>query len=733
MTVSNESARNCDVRTVCCRGESRVHRTALAELALTLGCPWVPRPQDDDENGHDGSPPQTPSGALRVVRNPGKLPARGGIHLALLAESPEAQALCRAGLCNLHNLAPAADAFAGVQHAGTTYLLGNSPRGLLQAVYGYQDRLARGGPVRTASFQPQYRIFHQRFDGWPGSRADVRYLSRLGASHCLVSHDWHGNRRLMQGYVTSPVFPEAIPPTEVAANAAALRRLLDDCADYALDAALWLTEFPCQGGPWVPEGQRQEFLTRFPADCLSDSGTYEGRVLCFSHPQVQAFYRDLVQRFFAAFPEIGLLFLFGLDSSGEFCDPAACPRCRGLSRFDQRDRLLRFLLEEGQRVRPGLQVLTTNWGWDKDPTVFVQRQAALPAGVGVYLAAQRDGWQCERQVHDLMRDTRRVCRERGQLFIGYDNLHWGDDSVHGLGDIQDYPLGIAAKLRRWHGLGVDGVFDHWGTWPEDVSCNSLACREFFLNPMADPEPVCRDIAVAQFGPKAAPHVLTTWRALEHAHGILSNACTWSPWQWPGWYRGRAVRFEPEPMNQHLAALAAHAESAKPAGTITYNAGTLAERLQAVSDAWEHAWPHYRRAIAAMRRAVALADDSRPVGQAHWWYTNPEAADGSLEGERTHEPAASRPPTPRQHLERQLRYIESTGLAGYEIGLHFGVLACHESCGRDMTVFRRSATPLIRKNYRACLAAAAFFEHLPGGPPPAVAHWPEQYRKKAERP
>ena len=79
----------------------------------------------------------------------------------------------------------------------------------------------------------------------------------------------------------------------------------------------------------MSESERRRFLTRFPAEVLSDSGTYEGQVLCFSHPRVKEFYRDLLQRFFADFPEIETLFLFGLDSGGEFCNPESCPRCGG--------------------------------------------------------------------------------------------------------------------------------------------------------------------------------------------------------------------------------------------------------------------------------------------------------------------------------------------------------------------------------------------------------------------
>jgi hypothetical protein len=611
-------------------------------------------------------------------------------------------------------------AFAVVEHAGALVLTGTTPRGLLHAVYTLADRAALGEGVPTpspmeATFHIPRRIFHPRFDAWPGERADIRYISRIGATHCLVDHDWQGSLRNLQGYVTSPIFPEAVDRETVARQHAGLRRMLEDCADYALEACLWLTELPCQGGPWIPEPKRREFLNRFPAEVLSDSGTYEGQVLCFAHPVVQEFYRDLLARFFRDFPEIGILFLFGRDSSGEFCDPEACPRCRGMTAFDQRDRLLRFLLEEGSKVRPGLQVLTTGWGWDHEPREFVEHQRRLPQGCGVYLAAEKDGWQPERQAHDFLREVRGVCAERGQLFIGYDDFHWGDDTVHGLGDIQDYPYGIGAKIRRWQSLDVDGVFDHWGTWSEDVSCNSVACREFFLNPLGDREAVCGEIASRQFGEACGAHVVRAWGALERAHAALSSACTWSPGQWPGWYAGRGGA----PVPGTFAAIVAGTgsdwrlggEVLKPNGAFPYNAGSFGDLLQAVSDAWRCAGPHYEGAIRAMRAALEAADHA-PVGYASWW-------------------SGARPvPSRREHVRRQLLYLESMAVIGREMGLHFGLFSLYESLSRDARRFREEAPELLRADRDACTLAARFVEGLGERCPAGLRAWPGLYRTKA---
>ena len=689
---------------VFCPGDSRVHRTALEELGRTLNT-------------------QAPLGVSRSAEAPA-----GSIHLALLDESPVCRELVKKGIINLHNQEPGTDAFAVVDYMDALILIGTTPRGMLHAVYWIADRLALGKGIPAGvrieqSFQISRRIFHPRFDSyifhprldcWPDARSDIRYLSHIGATHCLVDHDWQGSLRNFQGYVTSPIFPDAVDSATVARQHDNLRQLLEDCADYGLEPCLWLTELPCQGGPWVPEPQRQEFLKRFPSEVLSDSGCYEGRVLCFSHPQIQDYYRDLIKRFFAEFTEFGILFVFGLDSGGRFCSPT-CPRCNGMSLFDQRDRFLAFLREEGGKVRPGLQVLTTGWEWDHEPAAFLEHQRQLPEGCGVFLAAEKDGWQVERQSHDFLRDVRKICRDRNQLFIGYDNFHWGDDTVFGLRDIQDFPLGIGAKIRRWRQLDVDGVFDHWGTWSEDISSNSIACRAFFLNPLADPDTVGLELAHDQFGESAGPQVFAAWQALERAHAILSKACTWSPKQWIGWYIGRNSLPIPDVFATVVAGKDSNwrmgGEALKTNGAFSYNAGTFGDLLLAVSDAWHQASPHYQAAISAMSSALECADNT-PVGYAHWWSGSQSV------------------PSRLEHIRRQLMYLESMAVTGREIGLHFGLFALYEKSSRDAALFQHVAVDLLLADHAACLVVAEFFEKLGDKCPDAQKSWVGLYRKKA---
>lgn len=675
-------------------GTSRVHHTAIREFA----------------GAFEGASAET----LAVIHD--DVAPAGCVFLAVLSESERARALALRGIINLHNVPVTNDAFEILVHEDALLLLGNTPRGLLQAVYEIQEVVRARETVeatfhRCGTFQIRQRFFHQRFDEWPGEPADIRYISHLGASHCLLSHDWQGDRRHLQGFVTSPIFPKAINPEEVEKNGRQLRQMIDVCLDYGLEPALWITELPCQGGPWVPEDSRREFLTRFPDDVLSDCGTYQGKVMCFGHPQVQEFYRDLLARFFKDFPEVSVLFLFGLDSGGELCDPEGCSRCKGISKFEQRDRLLRFLIEEGGKVRPGLRVLTTGWGWSGDTEQFLARQRELPAASGLFLAAETDGWQAERQIHDLLVNARSICAERGQVFLGYDDFHWGDDSVHTMNDIQDYPFGIGAKIRRWRLLDADGVFDHWGGVNQDISCNSIACREFFMNPLADARVVCSEIAKRQFGETAGAHAFNAWQELEQAHAVLSNACTWPPSQWPGWYQGRDYVPTAEEFAKHGLK---GGEPPRQSSGIVYNPPVLAERLQRVGDAWRAAYPHYEGAARHMRAAIDTADGGE-LFYAFWW-----------SGEK-------KTPTRREHLRRELAYIESMGTVGREIGIHFELNALFERVGGNSGAYRRQAVDLLREDAAACRAAADYFDHAKtnGDDRHSDRGWQRLYRAKAE--
>lgn len=190
-------------------GRSAVHDTAAAELLLAIGASAA---------GGEG----LPSAVLREDR-----PLPSGIFAATPTESAHARSFIVRGLIDLHNVSPDLDAFELVVYRGTLYIWANTPRGLLQGVYQLQDRLRSSrdlppGWRERGTFRIPRRIFHPRFEGWPGERADFRHISRLGASHCLLSHDWHKQRNFQQ-FVVGRRFPDAVDADVVRRKAEQLR------------------------------------------------------------------------------------------------------------------------------------------------------------------------------------------------------------------------------------------------------------------------------------------------------------------------------------------------------------------------------------------------------------------------------------------------------------------------------------------------------------------------------
>jgi hypothetical protein len=568
-----------NIRRIVIMAEHRTLRTAAVELQKACGAA-IPVVVD--------TPPQAGDAVLAVISHPVAAP------------------LIRHGWTDLHNTAPAHDAFHVLEREGVLWILGGSARGVMQGVHELTSTLATTDAELlncTGRFSLPCRVFSplignqlQRDSMTPEIiRSSVRYLGRMGASHVAVTHDFAGDgARDMHSYVESKIFPQASDPARRQRLRASLRAILDAAADFGLDALFDARLFPCQGGPWMPSEAREGFLRRFPAEVLADTGTYQGKVLCFSHPQVQAFYEEIIHSFFADFPEISLFHYLTMDAEGEFCDPERCPRCRGMSRFAQRDRLARFLARALPAARPGVRILNTSFQWDRLEFGIDQmlvRQAALPANVGLCMAATGDSASFERQSHDALREARAATHRAGQLFIGRDALHVFEDVLHELHHQVDYPLGIFAKVRRWVELGADGLYDVRGRLsPADLHANSLACRAALLNPQGDPVAFVRSLTRRWFGETAGQEVASAWEGLERAQGIVSNGYTFpssSPLsQYVGWHMGKTTvplptnpAFTPQPDMQKAPM---HGELPPcPASGWIYHEGDYGQRLQAV--------------------------------------------------------------------------------------------------------------------------------------------------------
>ena len=579
-------------------------------------------------------------------------PAAGTILLGTTADTPLFAVWAKEGRLSVTGSDSAGDAYEVAVLDGVIAVNGANPRAVLYGVFELEDVLVEYGGVpadlaRHAKPSMGLRLLHPRVQGgFHGYRkSDFEFLARCGGNVAHLTHDWMKEKTLFS-YIPSTEFPKAEDEKTLEHNRTRLRQYLDWCRLYGLDGAMWLCEIPCQGGPWVPDRARQAFLDRFPAECLSDTGTYQGKLPCLAHPQVEREYRRMVRQFLTDFPGVSMFLVFTLDSSGEFCDPTTCPRHKGVSKLTQYNRLIALMAEEGRKVRPDFQVFSVGWSWKfrGDPDYFPQ-QAALPAGAGLTMPPDGEAWSFDRKTTDLLVKSRALTREKGQTFLGYDIFLWGDDTVFGqikdsklspglgITKLYDFPFGIAAKLRRWQSLGADGFFDQWGTMAEYVPCNGVALRDLVFHPEHN-EPAKLDawaqaLAARRFGPAAAPQVLAAWKEIEVAQQLQSDHTYYWHHLRPAW--SAPVLQCPITLEALQAAELTHngrssAEPSKPHGSHDYSlCRDDVSCAKALAPALREAAGHFGQALSHLKAALPLVRDDARSTLDHWSQFEPGAA------------------------------------------------------------------------------------------------------------
>ncbi len=569
----------------------------------------------------------------------------GTICLGTTAESEELARWAKEGRLGITASGSASDAYEIAVLDGCVVVNGASPRAVLYGTFELEDLLARQGGLPSdlhvkAAPSLGLRLLHPRFH--EGNKfasyrqSDFEFIARCGGNVAHLMHDWMPEKTLFS-FVPSTAFPKAADAEALDRNRARLGQYLEWCRLYGLDGAMWLCEIPCQGGPWVPAANREAFLNRFPADCLSDTGTYQGKVPCLAHPLVEQEYRRMVRQLLTDFPGISMVLVFTLDSGGELCDPATCPRHHGVSKLEQYNRLLALTEEEGRKVRPGFQVFSVGWSWKfrGEPDYF-SRQAALPAGIGLATLPDAEAWSFDRKTTSFLEQSRSGAGKHQQTFLGYDLFFWGDDTVFGpikdsrlplsLGatKLYDFPLGIAAKLRRWQGLHADGFFDQWGTAAEYIQCNAVALRELVFHPENNTpgkvQPWAKSLAARRFGDAVATPVLDAWQEIEAAQQIQSD----HTWYWhhlrPAW--AGPVLKSPLTVDALQQVTLSGGEPSKLQGDrdlSPYHDDVA--RATALAPALEEAAAHFGKALAHLQGALSLVKEG-PSPLDHWYEAAP---------------------------------------------------------------------------------------------------------------
>jgi hypothetical protein len=483
--------------------------------------------------------------------------------------------------------------------------------------------------------------------------------------------------------------------------------ILDAAADYDLGSLYDGRFLPCQGGPWVPAKKREQFLEQFPAEVLSDTGTYQGKVLCLGHPLVQAYYREVVTNFMRDFPEIDLFHYLAMDNSAEFCAPETCPRCRGISKCAQRDRFSLFLAKTLREAKPGALLLNTSFQWDRPlygVDQLLARQAQFPPDIGLCMAATGDSATFDRQNHETLRQARAVTARAGQIFLGRDATHFFEDMPLEGKWLVDYPLGIFAKVRRWNALGADGFFDVRGrSFAGDLHANSVACRAALLNPLADPTPTIQALSQRWFGPKAAPLVMKSWQALERGQSIRSTGYSFPSSstlsEYVPWHVGKSKVKFPLPTNPNFTAkldVQASPERGElapsPANGWIYHDGDYSRGLDTTGQSLFDAAACFKQSVQCLGEALAQPlPDAIPDAQ-QW--LGPETLI-----------------RPQAYLRRHRSYV--CGLEYFDafMGCHFKLKALYIRVAGNADAYRKQGEPWLKAYAASARSLADYLDEV----------------------
>ena len=648
----------------------------------------------------------------------GGKPEKGDLVLSRISAAA-ATPLIRQGLTDLHNMAPEADAFQILEHEQRLWILGSSWRGVMQGVHELTLSGALTGDDGTLDHRGQFALRYRVFSPLLGDqlyreqtspaavREAIRYLSLMGASHVAVSHDFSGSEIDLHNFVESKIFPKAGDAAVRQRIRSHLRMILDAAADYGLGALYDGRFLPCQGGPWIPAVKRKQFLEQFPAEVLSDTGTYQGKVLCFGHPLVQAYYREVITTFMRDFPEIDLFHYLAMDNSAEFCDPENCPRCRQVSKFAQRDRFSIFLAKTLREAKPGVLLLNSSFQWDR-PIYGVDRllarQSQLPPEIGLCMSATGDAATFDRQSHEALRQARAVTARAGQVFIGRDATHFFEDMPWEGKWLVDYPLGVFAKVRRWNALGADGFLDVRGrSFAGDLHANSIACRAALLNPLADPKPTIQALSQRWFGPKAAPLVLAGWQALERGQAIRSAGYSFPSSsalsEYVPWHVGNSKAKLPLPTNPGFTAKVDLQNSPEfgelapsPANGWIYHEGDYAQNLDTTGQSLFDAAACFKESEQYLGEALAQPLPEA-IPDARKWL-GPETLI-----------------RPQDYLRRHRSYVRGLEYFGAFMGCHFKLKALFMRVAGNADTYRKQGEPGLRAYATAARCLADYLDEV----------------------
>ncbi len=445
---------------------------------------------------------------------------RKDLILGTPAVSETIREMCQNGRLRIGEVSAEDDGFEIKAAEDGIILAGANGRGVLYAVFEFEDHLFAGAHgvldrfVVPATRKRSHGIGYY-WNGYQGMIHDefteekAEYMARLRINQYHGIQDGAGYGPHFFNLVKSPVLPGfRDPDPEYVRKTKKTSRIM---REYGIDYFQWLIEpvLPYFGGN-VREFPPEVFGRKEPAWWIKKAEGME-KTLCINKPLVQEYYFDAAKRFAVEYPDVKGVFLYNNDCEAWFCNPCECEACQkaavdpvgGRGILWENEMRLQNIIHRGLKAGRA-DAETLFW-----PTVHLSNAdiAKLLAETTGYssLATGWDGGD-----HDAMMAAAadepafavRITQEYEKKMHAPLYLYFAFNRTESLPQGFPYPYQMAAAVSRAYRWGIRNTVEGPGLSAHCNSINGLVMKAVETDPALDVSAYLAEICRAQFGEEA---------------------------------------------------------------------------------------------------------------------------------------------------------------------------------------------------------------------------------------